>query len=91
MTRRHLTIVFGTSAAFFACVGAAGAHNAGHFLLPDGSCHEVGSFRDAPLVGPDRQQLDLVPETPTTPFDEYGVSFVGFNGKTLIFPGGCPR
>ena len=89
--RRRLTIVVGTSAAFLACVGAAGAHNAGHLVLPDGSCHEVGSFRDAPLIGPSRQQLDLVPETPTTPFDEYGVSFVGFNGNTPIFPGGCPR
>ena len=66
------------------------AHNAGHFLLPDGSCHEVGSFRDAPLVGHDRTQLDLVPQTANPPRDEYGVSFVGFHGNTPIHPGGCP-
>jgi hypothetical protein len=70
---------------------ATSAHNAGHFWLPDGSCHEVGSFRDAPLVGADRTQLDLIPETPNPPYDEYGVSFVGFNGNTPIYPGGCPR
>lgn len=78
-------------AALFLFAGAAQAHNAGHFSLPDGTCHEIGSFKDAPLVGADRSQLDLVPETPTVPFDEYGASFVGFQGNTPIFPGGCPR
>jgi hypothetical protein len=68
----------------------ATAHNAGHFFLPDGSCHEVGSFRDAPLVGPDRTQLDLIPETPNPPYDEYGASYAAFQGQTPILPGGCP-
>jgi hypothetical protein len=71
--------------------GGAQAHNAGHFFLPDGSCHAIGSFKDAPLVGPDRTQLDLIPETPTVPFDEYGASFAAFQGATPILPGGCPR
>ena len=66
----------------------ATAHNAGHLFLPDGSCQLVGSFRDAPLVGQDKTQLDLVPQTPNPPFDEYGVSYVGFGGRTPIFPGG---
>ena len=66
------------------------AHNAGHFVLPDGSCHEVGSLREAPLVGQDRTQLDLVPQTANPPRDEYGVSFVGFYGNTPIHPGRCP-
>lgn len=70
--------------------GTAQAHNAGHFFLPDGTCHAIGSFNDAPLVGADRTQLDLIPETPTTPFDEYGASFAAFQGNTPIFPGGCP-
>jgi len=85
-------------AAATAAVGAALAfalpaqgHNAGHLYLPDGTCHAVGSFRDAPLVGRDRTQLDLIPATPNPPFDEYGVSFVGFGGKAPIVPGGCPR
>ena len=77
-------------AAALALPIAAVAHNAGHFTLPDGSCHEIGSFRDAPLVGPDRVQLDLVPQTPNPPRDEYGVSFVGFWGNTPIRPGPCP-
>ena len=77
-------------AAALALPMAAVAHNAGHFTLPDGSCHEVGSFRDAPLVGQDRTQLDLVPQTPNPPRDEYGVSFVGFWGNTPIRPGACP-
>ena len=64
------------------------AHNAGHFFLPDGSCHEVGSFRPAPLVGPDKVQLDLLPATPQ---DEYGASFAAFQGRTPILPGGCPQ
>lgn len=65
------------------------AHNAGHLWLPNGECHEVGSFREAPLVGPDRTSLDLVPATPTEPYDEYGVSFVGYWGNTPIYPGPC--
>ena len=85
------TLVIG--AGVLALVGmpfVARAHNAGHIFLPDGNCQPLGSFHDAPLVGPDRTQLDLVPQTPNPPFDEYGVSFVGFNGQTPIIPGRCP-
>ncbi len=79
-----------TAALVFAL--PAGAHNAGHFYLPDGSCHEIGSFKDAPLIGPeaDKTQLDLIPETPNPPFDEYGASYAAFQGNTPILPGGCP-
>ncbi|HEY7345032.1 MAG TPA: hypothetical protein VH620_05685 [Gaiella sp.] len=78
------------AAMALALPAGAGAHNAGHFTLPDGSCHEVGSFRHAPLVGPkdDRHPLDLMPETPS-PFDEYGASFAAFRGSTPILPGPC--
>lgn len=86
---RRGTLAVVAGAAALALTGAAQAHNAGHFYLPDGSCHEVGSFRDAPLVGPDRTQLDLIPETPTVPYDEYGTSFAAFQGATPILPGGC--
>jgi hypothetical protein len=75
--------------ALMAAPAAVSAHNAGHLYLPDGSCKELGSFKDAPLVGPDQQQLDLVPQTPNPPFDEYGVSFVGYWGRTPIYPGPC--
>lgn len=81
-----------TAIATMAVVLPAGAsaHNAGHFTLPDGSCHEVGSFKHGPLVGPpdDRHPLDLIPETPS-PFDEYGASFAAFQGSTPILPGPC--
>jgi hypothetical protein len=74
----------------FAVPAAANAHNVGHIFLPDGTCQEVGSVKEAPLVGKDRTQLDLVPETANPPRDEYGTSFVGFWGRTPIFPGRCP-
>ena len=62
----------------------AAAHNAGHFTLPDGTCHEIGSFKHHP------RGIDLIPETPS-PFDEYGASFAAFQGRTPILPGPCPR
>ena len=68
----------------------ARAHNVGHVFLPDGACLEVGSIKEAPLVGKDRTQLDLVPGTANPPRDEYGTSFVGFWGNTPILPGRCP-
>jgi hypothetical protein len=68
---------------------AARAHNAGHIILPDGTCLEIGSFRDAPIVGKDRTQLDLIPQTPNPPFDEIGASFAAFQGLTPILPGPC--
>ena len=85
--RRAATI---SAALALVLPAGAGAHNAGHFTLPDGSCHEVGSFKHAPLVGPedDRHPLDLMPETPS-PFDEYGASFAAFRGSTPILPGPC--
>lgn len=75
--------------AVVAIPASVAAHNAGHIILPDGTCLEIGSFRNAPIVGQDRTRLDLVPQTPNPPFDEIGVSFVGFQGRTPIFPGPC--
>ena len=68
----------------------ARAHNVGHVFLPDGVCLEVGSVKEAPLVGQDRTQLDLGPATANPPRVEYGTSFVGFWGNTPILPGRCP-
>lgn len=81
-----ITVLLGV----FALPGAAEAHNVGHIFRPDGTCQEVGSVKEAPLVGADRTQLDLVPETANPPRDEYGTSFVGYWGRTPIFPGRCP-
>jgi hypothetical protein len=87
--KRAFLVLAGVAATIALPVVAA-AHNAGHFNLPDGTCQELGSFRPGPFVGPDRTQLDLVPETANPPRDEYGVSFVGYHGNTPILPGGCP-
>jgi hypothetical protein len=87
-SKRRLATLMSVGVAGLVLVLPAGAHNAGHFILPDGTCHQVGSFTEAPLVGQDKTQLDLIP---TTPQDEYGTSFAAFQGNTPILPGGCPR
>jgi hypothetical protein len=87
---RRLAPLAALAGAAFAFVLPAQAHNAGHFFLPNGTCQQVGSFTDAPLVGADRTQLDLIPSTPNPPFDEYGASFASAQGSTPIFPGPCP-
>jgi hypothetical protein len=74
---------------------AATAHNLGHIFLPDGVCLGLGSGLEAPVVGQDRTQLDLVPQTANPPRDEYGVSFVGYYSivggwNTPVLPGPCP-
>ena len=83
---KRVIVVFAGLLAVMALPMIATAHNAGHIFLPDGTCLVIGSGHDAPLVGKDRTQLDLAPETPNPPFDEIGVSFVGHNGGTPIFP-----
>jgi hypothetical protein len=83
-------VLFATLAAVLAMPLVGAAHNAGHLFLPDGTCLEVGSFKDAPFVGKDRTRLDLAPETPYPPFDEIGVSWVGHLQVSVILPGPCP-
>jgi hypothetical protein len=93
---RRIAVVGVVTVAPLAVSGTAFAHNAGHVFLPSGRCLQLGSFRDAPLVGADKHELDLVPETPASlGYDEYGVSFVGFMDVTgqrsaPIYPGPCP-
>ena len=85
--RRGLAAIALALVAVLVSALPAGAHNAGHFFLPDGTCQQVGSFLPAPLVGRDKSQLDLIPATPQ---DEYGTSFAAFQGNTPLLPGGCP-
>lgn len=89
---KRVIVVFAAVVAVMALPMVASAHNAGHIFLPDGTCLLIGSFQEAPLVGQDRTQLDLVPQTTNPPFDEFGVSFVGYNSLvgnagTPIYPG----
>jgi hypothetical protein len=77
-------------------VSHASAHNAAHFFLPDGTCHEVGSNKDAPIVGdanPNQSpgsnnlpgQLDLIPGNG----DQYGARWAAEHSAILL-PGNCP-
>lgn len=95
-TLRRIAVVAAVAATPLGLSGTAFAHNAGHVFLPSGACLNLGSFRDAPLVGADKHELDLVPQTPASlGYDEYGVSYVGFMDVTgqrsaPIYPGPCP-
>jgi hypothetical protein len=87
--RKLLTAAVAAAAFTFVLTPAALAHNAGHVVLPDGSCLEIGSFKSV-LLGPDKTtELDLIPSTPA-PHDEIGTSFAAFQGSTPILPGPCP-
>jgi hypothetical protein len=86
---KRMLIALAALVAAFALPTVGTAHNLGHTTLPDGTCRELGSGHDGPIVGQDRTQLDLIPGTPR---DEFGVSFVGVSGvgRAPILPGPCP-
>lgn len=71
---------------------SASAHNAGHIILPDGRCLDVGSNKEAPVVAAAAPgdlptgQLDLIPGSG----DQYGARFAAVQGNTRILPGECP-
>lgn len=76
--------------------GPAAAHNAAHFYLPGGTCIDVGSDNEAPIVGagnPNQSpgsnnlpgQLDLIPGNG----DQYGARYAADYSPTLL-PGNCP-
>lgn len=81
-------LVITAAAVALTLASSASAHNAGHIVRPDGSCQEVGSFKPV-LAGPDKTQLDLIPETQGGMFDEVGTSFAAFQGRTPLLPGPC--
>ena len=73
---------------------AALAHNRAHIILPDGTCHLVGSGNSVVLpanaAAPTNSagKLDLRPETPE---NEFGTSFAAEQGNSAIAKGGaCP-
>ena len=75
---------------------SASAHNAAYILI-DGRCLQVGSLKDAPLVGPGAPQdalgeLDLIydPKTGADLTDQYGARLAAIKGKTPLQPGNCP-
>lgn len=96
MKRSILATAAGVLAVVVVPAGLASAHNAAHFFLPEGTCHEVGSNKDAPIVGdgnPNQSpgsnnlpgQLDLIPGNG----DQYGARWAAEHSPTLL-PGNCP-
>jgi len=95
--KKHLVIAGAVSGlvAFSLATGTAEAHNAGHLYLPDGTCRDVGSNKEAPIVGaanPNQSpgynlpgQLDLIPGTG----DQYGARWAA-NHSPKLLPGNCP-
>ena len=93
--RTTLAVTISALAVVGLAPGLASAHNAAHFFLPDGTCVNVGSNREAPIVGagnPNQSpgfnpegQLDLIPG----PGDQYGARFAADHSPTLL-PGPCP-
>ena len=81
-------IALATALLALAATPVAPAHNAGHVVLPNGRCVELGSFKSV-FPGPDKDTaLDLILETPY-PLDEMGASFAAWRGNTPIIPGPC--
>ena len=92
---RKLALLFATLVAA-AGASTASAHNAGHIFI-DGRCLEVGSNKDAPLVGQGAPQnalgeLDLIfdPKNGVDLSDQYGARWAAIQGNTPILPGNCP-
>ena len=81
-------------AAGLAAAAPVSAHNAGHIVLAEGTCVNVGSDKNAPYV-PDANpnqntsnepgRLDLEPG----PGDQFGARFAADRGSTPILPKWC--
>jgi hypothetical protein len=85
-----------TLAVVLVAAPTAPAHNAGHIFL-DGRCLEVGSSKEAPVVGRGAPQnalgqLDLIydPRDGVDLTDQYGARWAAIKGNTPIWPGNCP-
>ena len=93
--KRSILVAVGALAVITVPVGLADAHNAAHIVLPDGTCLNVGSNKDTPIVGagnPNQSagfnlpgQLDLVPGDG----DQYGARYAA-NQSPRLLPGECP-
>ena len=96
----RLRLLLPAFATLVLCLGAgtvtASAHNAAHIDI-DGRCLEVGSNKDAPLVGPGAPQdalgeLDLIydPRNGVDVSDQSGARLAAIKGNTRLLPGNCP-
>lgn len=91
---RKTLLVAAAIGALAVSAPAALAHNAGHVILNDGTCIDVGSGKDAPYVSTnnpnlntttDPGRLDLEPGSG----DQYGARFAADQGQTPIAPRWC--
>ena len=91
MRTRALAIAVACAAIL---ASTAGAHNAGHVILHDGTCIDVGSGNPGPFVSPnnphintttDPGRLDLEPGNG----DQYGARFAADQGQSAVLPRFC--
>jgi hypothetical protein len=96
----RIRLVVAVAATALVAVSPAWSHNAGHVFTGDGSCLNVGSFKDGPVVpeqnpnrntipGDDFGRLDLIPG----PGDQYGARYAADQGNAApngVWPAGCP-
>jgi hypothetical protein len=89
-------VLLATAVAAACGASSASAHNAGHIFI-DGRCLDVGSSKDAPLVGQGAPQnslgqLDLIydPVSGIDVTDQYGARWAANQGSTPILPSNCP-
>ena len=82
-----LVLLFAAALTALALATGASAHNAGYVVTGNGTCQEVGSNKEAPLVpeqNPNRNagtgQLDLIPG----PGDQYGARFAADQGNSAV-------
>jgi hypothetical protein len=84
---RKLALLSAAALAALTAATGASAHNAGYVITGNGTCQEVGSGKEAPLVpeqNPNRNaatgQLDLIPG----PGDQYGARFAADQGNSAV-------
>lgn len=97
--RKSVSVVcamFASTAVLIVQAPLASAHNAAHIYI-DGRCLEVGSLKDAPLVGQGAPQnalgqLDKIydPVNGIDVSDQYGARWAATRGNTPLLPGNCP-
>ena len=65
--RTSLAVAISALAVVWLPHGLASAHNSGHIIKPDGTCVNVGSSRDAPIVGAGNPNVNRDPNTTNLP------------------------
>jgi hypothetical protein len=92
--RMRKLALLAAAVAALAAAAPGSAHNAGHVILSDGRCIDVGSGLNAPYVSTsnphvntttDPGRLDLEPGSG----DQYGARFAADQGQSAVLPRLC--